>query len=305
MATGFDDETQKLIEKELKEVKTKILENIEGVEIVSCHILNVQVRLKRTRHKQLTVKMQFPVKYPNDLILIELKSSVLPPKLLSKLMDTCDQEMKQHIGKQQVYLLVLFVRKFLDENPLIVCSEELSYIKSKLITDQDQFKIKQKTGVINMSINENSYSMDIRLTVPDNYPDEPVSIDIKESNFPSSFVKVFTGQAVDMARQCVQPPVRRNPKAPPFQPKPSLRIVCDFLIRDCVRRYPTEQCVLCKRRALPPNSKDCVTDPKNPLFIERVYCAHLYHYGCLDKYMKTPPFTGKQTILDLLGNKGG
>jgi hypothetical protein len=46
MATGFDDETQKYIEAELKQVKTKILENIKGVEIISLHIMNVQVSLK-------------------------------------------------------------------------------------------------------------------------------------------------------------------------------------------------------------------------------------------------------------------
>lgn len=29
--------------------------------------------------------------------------------------------------------------------------------------------------------------------------------------------------------------------------------------------------------------------------IERVYCGHLYHYFCLYKFMKTPPFTGNLT----------
>jgi len=53
--------------------------------------------------------------------------------------------------------LVAFVRKFIDENPLIVCSEELSYIKDKLITDKDQFKIKQKTGVIIITIKEDRF----------------------------------------------------------------------------------------------------------------------------------------------------
>jgi len=46
--------------------------------------------------------MQFPDNYPNDFLLIELKSSVLPPKLLAKLTETCDQEIKQYEGKQQV-----------------------------------------------------------------------------------------------------------------------------------------------------------------------------------------------------------
>ncbi|XP_031565079.1 uncharacterized protein LOC116300360 isoform X2 [Actinia tenebrosa] len=260
MATGFDKETQEYIEAEIKEVKAKILENIDGVEIISLHTLNVQVSLKRTKHKQVTVKMQFPRNYPKESILTELKSSVLPPKLLNRMMELCDQEMKKHVGKQQVFLLVLFLRKFLDENPLIVCSEELAYVKDKLITHKDQFKVKQKTGVISICINQNSYFMNLKLTIPDDYPDEAVSIEPKQSNFPKSLEKVFVGQAVDMARQCVQAPIRKNPKAPPFVPKPSL--------------------------------KDCVTNPKDAKFVERVYCSHLFHFTCLDEYMKTPPFTG-------------
>lgn len=46
MATGFGEETEKYIEAEIKEAKTKILDNIEGVEIICLHTLNVQVSLK-------------------------------------------------------------------------------------------------------------------------------------------------------------------------------------------------------------------------------------------------------------------
>ena len=35
---------------------------------------------------------------------------------------------------------------------------------------------------------------------------------MKESNFPENLVKVFVGRAVDMARQCVEAPLRRTPK---------------------------------------------------------------------------------------------
>lgn len=38
--------------------------------------------------------------------------------------------------------------------------------------------------------------------------------------------------------------------------------------------------------------QEAVTDPTDHNFVERVYCNHLFHYGCLDKYMKTPPFQG-------------
>ena len=28
------------------------------------------------------------------------------------------------------------------------------------------------------------------------------------------------------------------------------------------------------------------------MFVEWVYCKHVYHHACLDVYMKTPPFDG-------------
>ena len=38
--------------------------------------------------------------------------------------------------------------------------------------------------------------------------------------------------------------------------------------------------------------QDIVCDPQHPKYVIRVYCGHLYHYSCLDTYMKTPPFQG-------------
>ena len=50
--------------------------------------------------------------------------------------------------------MLSFVRRFLDENPLIACSEELQYVKSRLLTDADQLKVKQKAGVLNIRTNQ-------------------------------------------------------------------------------------------------------------------------------------------------------
>ena len=45
-----------------------------------------------------------------------------------------------------------FISKFLDDNPLMVCSEEVSYIKKSLVDSQDDLKIKQKSGVLRYKI---------------------------------------------------------------------------------------------------------------------------------------------------------
>ncbi|KAF0311906.1 hypothetical protein FJT64_017304 [Amphibalanus amphitrite] len=44
--------------------------------------------------------------------------------------------------------------------------------------------------------------------------------------------------------------------------------------------------------ALPADPADVVEDGGADLHVERVYCGHLYHFGCLVQYMKTPPFDG-------------
>ena len=54
----------------------------------------------------------------------------------------------------QVILMLTFVRRFLDENPLIACSEELQYVKTKLLADTDQLKVKQKAGILNIRANQ-------------------------------------------------------------------------------------------------------------------------------------------------------
>ena len=54
----------------------------------------------------------------------------------------------------QVIPMLTFVRRFLDENPLIACSEELQYIKTKLLADTDQLKVKQKAGILNIRANQ-------------------------------------------------------------------------------------------------------------------------------------------------------
>ena len=58
--------------------------------------------IRRTKFKNVIVLLQFPEQYPNNGILVELKSKTLPPRLLSKMMELCDQEAKKFLGKPQV-----------------------------------------------------------------------------------------------------------------------------------------------------------------------------------------------------------
>lgn len=57
---------------------------------------------RRTKFKSVVVLLQFPDKYPTSAIIVELKSKTLPPRLLAKMTELCDQEVKKFLGKPQV-----------------------------------------------------------------------------------------------------------------------------------------------------------------------------------------------------------
>lgn len=285
------NERRQFIEAELVQVKQKIPE-LENTRLIAAVTDLVKAEIKKTDHKQVSVTCLFPPQYPRAPLVVELNSKTLAYKLLQGLSNVCENEARTLIGKQQVVHMISFVKMFVDENPLSVCSEEIAFIKKDLLTPEDEIKLKQKTSQIVLKLRQENYFMHLTITVPDTYPVVQIMTEIPEHNLPQFLKTNFQAQATEIARQCVQPPLRKKPKDPPFEPKPSLKPVSEFLIRECIKRYPLESCPVCKKRILPPEPSEMPTKPSDG--IERVYCGHLFHFRCLDKYMKAPPFaTGK------------
>lgn len=42
---------------------------------------------------------------------------------------------------------------------------------------------------------------------------------------------------------------------PPFEPKPALQPIVEYLVKEIVRKYPAEICPVCNKRALPSEPK--------------------------------------------------
>ena len=55
--------------------------------------------------------------------------------------------------------MLSFIRRFVDENPLIACADELQYIKTRLLRDADQLKVKQKAGILSILVNQDRWSV--------------------------------------------------------------------------------------------------------------------------------------------------
>lgn len=136
------------------------------------------------------------------------------------------------------------------------------------------------------------------------------------TNFPPLFERFLLGQAKELGRRCVEPPIRKLPNKI-FKPSPSLDKIASFIIRykfyiytirnnsfnyfyykkktlRSVKQIPEENCQLCKVKCLPKNPENIIRDENADLHIERLYCSHLFHLQCLVTYMKTPPFHGMQ-----------
>eukprot|EP00794_Sanderia_malayensis_P012643 gene12643-13941_t len=259
---------------ELKDVKERLTKVIDNCELISCNRQLVQIKIVKSQHKQMLIQFQFPEKYPEKPILIELKSKVFPVKVLGLVGDKCDEEAKKLIGRVQIISMTKFIVRFIEENPLMVCSEEVAFIKKNLVDEQDDLKIKQKTGVLRYKIRKERYFLDVKISVPYLYPVQPISIEKKGSNFPKLLETHFIAESKEIARRCVEPPLKKDP------------------------RYAVAVCKACKKKTLPENPEDNIQDENSANSVTWIYCGHIYHNGCLDTYMKTPPFAGGKPCLD-------
>lgn len=281
-----------IIDDELIEVKKLCEHVIPGTKLVSCVRTMVRAQIKRTDFKTVTVCIQFPQKYPEVPLLIELKSKTLSEKLLLGLTNVCEQELNKILGKPQILHLIKFLRKFIDENPLICCYDEINSIK-KSISTQDVLKLRQKSSSLVLKVHNGEYYLTSKILIPENYPLSAIVLEEVETNFTPTFYKYMVAQAKEISRKCVEPPLKKLPNQPVFVASPSLGKTAHFFI-DLVKRLLVEECQVCKDICFPTDPKLLEKDENSPNHIERVFCGHLFHQGCLLTYLKQPPFGNKK-----------
>lgn len=298
-----------VVEEELEKIPAGAQRLGKGdVSVVACCPLMVRFRIRRSKHRELDLCLNFPPHYPDALLFAELKSRRLPPKFTDSIVTALEKAKEDFIGKPHILQVLRFTLEFLDANPLCVAVQEISDLRRHLSSfkvgevgegEGDWLKVRQKSSAILARVEAARYFLQFRLSIPDEYPDKQVELELKETNFPQLFRVFLFHQGTEMARQCVQPPLlrrKKGQKAPPpppssFQVQPSLEKVGRFLV-DEAKRYPVDPCPICKARAFPEDPADVAEEFEAPEHIERVYCGHIFHFRCIDVYMKTPPFKG-------------
>jgi len=279
-----------VIEDELSEIKKCCETQVPGSKVIAAVPALVRIEIERTSFKKLVCCMMYPSDYPHSPILIELKSKTLAPKLLAGLTSVTEKECKKILGKPQALFVIKFISKFIDENPLCCCSDEIAKVKS-LLGQDDVMKLSQKSSTVTITVNKENYFLSCKVTIPHNYPVERVNVDATACNFPRVFRVWFVENAKELARRCVEAPLKPKPNQPPFVARPSLQEAVSFLVNS-VQRYPVEPCQICRARLFPPDPSKAIHDEKAAAHVERVYCGHAYHHDCLILYLKSPPFTG-------------
>ncbi|XP_017047352.1 uncharacterized protein LOC108092327 [Drosophila ficusphila] len=283
-----------LIDQEVTELRAKCEKQVPHTKIIICSNSLIRVDIFPERpNRSMTVCLRFPENYPTSTpILVELKSRVYSDLLLTELTRLIDDYARDFLGKPQALLVLTFAQQYLSDNPLCVCLDEIKQLRADIKAGgtESQLKLKQKNRSVELVAKGGPYIYRVTAVVPDSYPMQSVDLRGQESNLPAVLVRYLNGQSREIARQCVEPPIRMSKEAlANFRPVRSLQRSLKFCL-EAARDFHIEFCPICDSTVLPEDPQDIETDDNSDFFIERVYCGHLFHQGCLKKYLSEPPF---------------
>ncbi|KAH8246615.1 hypothetical protein KR038_005813 [Drosophila bunnanda] len=284
------------IDQEVTEFRAKCEKQVPHTKIVICSSSLIRVDIYPERpNRSMTVCLRFPENYPHSTsILVELKSRVYSDKLLTELTRLIDDYAADFLGKPQALVVLAFAQQYLTDNPLCVCLDEIKQLRADVkapgISTESLLKLKQKNGSVELVAKGGLYTYRVIAGVPESYPMQSVELRGQESNLPAVLVRYLNGQSREIARQCVEPPIRLTKEAlANFRPVRSLHRSLKFCL-EATRDFHIELCPICDNTVLPENPQDIELDDNSDFYIERVYCGHLFHQGCLKKYLSEPPF---------------
>ncbi|KAH8413489.1 hypothetical protein KR009_011766 [Drosophila setifemur] len=284
-----------LIDQEVTDFRAKCEKQVPHTKIIICSNSLIRVDIFPERpNRSMTVCLRFPENYPQSTpILVELKSRIYSDMLLTELTRLIDDYARDFLGKPQALLVLSFAQQYLSDNPLCVCLDEIKQLRVDTKAPgavESQLKLKQKNRSVELVAKGGRYSYKVSAIIPDSYPMQCVELRGQDSNLPAVLVRYLNGQSREIARQCVEPPVRLTKEAlANFRPVRSLHRSLKFCL-EATRDFHVERCPICDRTVLPEYPEDLELDDNSNMYIERVYCGHVFHQGCLKKYLSEPPF---------------
>ncbi|KAL9702420.1 hypothetical protein quinque_005938 [Culex quinquefasciatus] len=119
---------------------------------------------------------------------------------------------------------------------------------SKLITCMSS--LIQKSSSVSLMARGGPYYFGAKFHVPEEYPVQRIQWEDCDCNLPQALIRFVNGQSKEIARQCVEAPLRKLKTDQEFQPKPSLERTLRFII-EALKGLPTDRCPICEELSLP------------------------------------------------------
>lgn len=274
---------EQVIAEELRSIREKLPES--AIRVAVNHL--VQLEIWRGRYARLVVQMHFPSTYPHSALCCELKSSTLPISALKRLEQLADNGAAERATTGQCAVLHVHAQlcRVVQRNLLLVAYDEVRALRSRYHAPGVVLETKDTKGEVRVIVSCANYETQGVFTLPPTYPVDSCVFSVQASDCPPSLVTIFTAMTNEVGRKLIRPIAAQPPVV-----AATLEKMVTFFIDQLAARYPMETCQMCKRRMLPEVSSEMSQARAKPARIVRVYCSHLYHGGCLQKFLETPPF---------------
>lgn len=247
----------------------------------------VQLQVSRGDYARLVLQIHFSSAYPTKALSCQLKSNTLPITTLKRLEGSADNaaESQAKLGKPAVLFIYKLLDRVIQKNLLLFAFVEVNSLRRRYTPPEVVIETHDARGEVSVSVSCENYFTKGIFTLPKSYPVDPCSFDIETSQCPPSLVTIFSATTREKGRKLIHP----KPSLPPVVVS-TLEPMVRYFIDELAARYPKETCQMCKRRMLPGVASDSSAPRPKPARIVRLYCSHLFHGGCLKKYLETPPF---------------
>ena len=186
----------------------------------------ITVVIIRTQYARVQLRIQYTPGYPNELPIVEISSATLPPPLLRNKEKECLDKAKEKLGNPLVPIIYEVIFSFIQKNMFIPCWKEVKQVIT-LCEGKGQLGADDKEGVLTMKLKQNKYFQNIKLKIPQMYPEEGIEIEFTTSSFNNDMIYMFRSQAEEIVRRCEagispdQAVIQSNPLKPLTTSKPT------------------------------------------------------------------------------------
>jgi hypothetical protein len=132
-----------------------------------------------------------------------VKARSLPPKLVEIIRKGADKKLRELAdeGKYQVMKIYEYYNDVMEHNNLIPAWKEIQQARKLLDSEKDSMKLFQKAGKVKYTIEEHELRLELIVTIPQEYPYNPLKVVIQKSNADDQTTNIFDSHIQELVRR--------------------------------------------------------------------------------------------------------